>query len=57
LNVYNVAGQLVSSLMNERVAAGTYSVMFDASNLPSGVYYYRLTSSTANVAKKMLLLK
>ncbi len=57
LNVYNVSGQLVSSLMNERVAAGTYSVMFDASNLPSGVYYYRLTSSTANVAKKMLLLK
>jgi hypothetical protein len=57
LNVYNVTGQLVSSLINERLTAGSYSVMFDASSLPSGVYYYRLTSSHANVAKKMLLLK
>ena len=57
LNVYNVAGQLISSLINEHLTAGNYSVMFDASNLPSGVYYYRLVSSTANVAKKMLLLK
>jgi hypothetical protein len=57
LKVYNVAGQQVSSLINEHLTAGNYSVMFDASSLPSGVYYYRLTSSTANVAKKMLLLK
>jgi len=57
LNVYNVQGQLVSSLINEHMSAGSYSVMFDASSLPSGVYYYRLVSSTANVARKMMLLK
>ena len=57
LNVYNVQGEKVSSLINEHMTPGEYSVVFDASSLPSGVYYYRLVSSTVNSAKKMILMK
>lgn len=57
LNVYNVTGQMVASLVNEYLSSGEYSVVFDASNLPSGVYYYRLVSSTVNTAKKMIFMK
>ncbi len=57
LKVYNVQGSLIATLVNKYIAPGFHSVVFNANSLPSGVYYYRLTSSTANVAKKMLLLK
>ena len=57
LTVYNVQGELVSTLINQEMTQGNYSVVFNAASLPSGVYYYRMISSTVNSAKKMILMK
>ncbi len=57
LNVFDVLGREVASLVNERKNAGKHEVVFDASDLPSGVYFYRLTSQDFVGTKKMILLQ
>ncbi|HZY09808.1 MAG TPA: T9SS type A sorting domain-containing protein, partial [Bacteroidota bacterium] len=57
LKVFNVLGQELATLVNEEKHAGFYHVTFDASNLLSGVYYYRLTAGKFTDVKKILLLK
>lgn len=57
LKVYNVLGQEVATLVNEELNPGTYEVPFDARNLASGVYTYRLTAGSYVAVKKMVLLK
>ncbi|MBN1971563.1 MAG: choice-of-anchor J domain-containing protein [Candidatus Delongbacteria bacterium] len=57
LSVYNSNGELVSTLVNGNMNAGNHTVMFDASNLNSGVYFYTLTSPTKTITKKMVLVK
>ena len=58
LKVYDVLGNEVSTLVNEQKAPGNYEVTFNASNLSSGVYFYRLQSSRGFIAtKKLILLK
>jgi hypothetical protein len=58
LNVYNVLGQLVRTLVDEVRNAGVHTVTFDARDLPSGVYFYRLAvDGTAVETRKMALLK
>ncbi len=57
LKVYNLVGQEVTTLMNGYRNAGQYNVTFNASNLSSGVYFYRLEAGSTNVVKKMMLLK
>lgn len=63
LNVYNSLGQLVASPVNSNVAAGNYSVTFDASHLGSGVYYYILKATGSNgnelfkSSRKMIVTK
>ncbi len=57
LKVYDVLGREVESLVNERQNAGSYSVTFRGSNLPSGVYFYRLQTGSFSQTKKLLLLK
>jgi hypothetical protein len=57
LRVYNTLGELVKELVNEQREAGSYSEIFDASKLPSGVYIYRLQASELAENKKMTLIK
>jgi hypothetical protein len=57
LVVYDILGREVAVLVNERKAPGTYSVTFDGSGLPSGVYFYRLSAGEFLQTKKLLLLR
>ena len=57
LKVFDILGNEVSTLVNEQKAAGKYKLTFDASNLPSGVYFYTLQSGSFVSTKKMVLLK
>jgi hypothetical protein len=57
LDVFNILGQRVATLINERVAAGTHHVQFDASRLSSGMYIYRLRTPQAVITKRMTLIK
>ena len=57
LKVYDILGREVKTLVNEIKAPGTYKITFDASQLASGVYLYRLTSGSFTQTKKMMVLK
>ncbi len=57
LKVYNMLGQEVATLVNSVKTAGSHTVSFDASQLSSGMYIYRLTSASTSITKKMMLLK
>ncbi|RPI66867.1 MAG: T9SS C-terminal target domain-containing protein, partial [Ignavibacteriales bacterium] len=58
LKIYNVLGNEVSTLLNNRLNAGTHNVVFNALNLSSGIYYYRLEfEGTFADTKQMVLLK
>ncbi len=57
LKVYDILGKEVASLVNEFKSAGSYDFKFNASNLSSGVYFYRLESGNFVETKKMSLMK
>ncbi|MBL8006066.1 MAG: S8 family peptidase [Ignavibacteria bacterium] len=57
MKIYDMSGKEVSILLNANVQAGTYEVRFDAANLPSGAYFYKLETNNFTETKKMLLLK
>lgn len=57
LKVFNLVGQEVATLVNGVVQPGVYTATFDASDLPSGVYVYRLESDSYTASHKMLLMK
>jgi len=57
LAVYDVLGQKVVTLTNEKLNAGDYSYTFDASEMTSGVYFYQLQSSGIIQTRKMMLIK
>ncbi len=57
LSLYNILGEEVAKLVEEIKSAGSYSVSFDASAFPGGVYVYRLQAGGYSSAKKMILLR
>jgi hypothetical protein len=57
LKVYDILGREVATLVNEEKPAGTYSVIFDAGKLSSGIYFFRLKAGNFVETKKMILLK
>jgi hypothetical protein len=57
MKVYNVMGQEVAILKEGEQEAGSYSVEFDAKNLPSGVYFARLLSNGVSLVRKLVLMK
>ena len=57
LRVYDILGNEVAGLVNEEKSIGIYEVEFDATSLPSGIYFYRLHAGNFVETKKMILLK
>jgi hypothetical protein len=57
LKVYNLLGELIQVLINREMPAGIHSVIFDAANIPSGVYVYRFETGSYTASKQMILLK
>ena len=57
ISVYNSLGQLVQMLLNKNQPEGEYSVTFNASGLPSGIYFYKVKSGENIIIKKCILLK
>jgi flagellar hook assembly protein FlgD len=62
LDIYNVRGQLVRTLIDAELKAGSYSIVWNGKdktgqNMASGIYFYRLSSQSGTLARKMFLLK
>lgn len=57
LDVFNIQGQRVATLVNGTLASGIHQATFDASFLSSGVYLYRLQTGQAAITRKMMLVK
>ncbi len=57
LEVYDLLGRKIATLVNGKKSPGYYEVHFDASGLPSGLYFYRLTAGNFSTVKKMILMK
>ena len=57
LSIYAINGQLVKTLVNEYQSTGYYTIQWDAGDLSSGIYLYRLTTDNFTITKKMMLIK
>ncbi|MCC6475521.1 T9SS type A sorting domain-containing protein [bacterium] len=57
VSIYNVIGQKVAELVNGNMNAGRHIVNFDATNLPSGLYLYKMEANGFSAQKKMVLMK
>ncbi len=57
IKVFDIMGREVTTLVNEHKASGEYKVEFNASDLPSGIYYYRMQAGDFISSRKLILLK
>ncbi|KXK54705.1 MAG: peptidase S8/S53 subtilisin kexin sedolisin, partial [Chlorobi bacterium OLB5] len=57
INVYDISGRLVKTILQQNIKPGSYEVSFDGSNLSSGIYIYQLNSGIFSDSKKMVLIK
>ncbi len=57
LKVYDILGREIKTLLNKPMQPGSYEVEFDGNDLPTGVYFYRLSAGDLVEARKMLLIK
>ncbi len=57
LNIYNLLGQRITTIVDHRATPGSYSVVWDAGDLPSGIYFCKMETNNFNEVKKLLLLK
>jgi photosystem II stability/assembly factor-like uncharacterized protein len=57
LEVFDLLGRQIKTLVNEMKPAGRYEIEFDASSLSSGIYIYKISGNNFNQSKKMILLK
>jgi hypothetical protein len=57
LKVYNILGQEVANLSDGNLSSGSHTIVWNAQNMASGIYIYRLQSNSAQVSKKMILMK
>ncbi len=57
LVIFDIIGREIQTLVNEQLNPGTYEVTFDAGSLPSGIYFYKLSTRNFVETKKMILIK
>ena len=57
LTIYNAIGAEVATLLSQDVAAGSHEIIWNAGNLPSGIYFYRLSTGGFVETKRLILLK
>ena len=57
LKIYDVLGKEITTLVNEKKSPGSYEISFDGSNLPSGVYYYKIIANEFSDVKCMIIIK
>ena len=57
LKVFDILGREVTTLVNEKLSAGSYETKWDGSNYPSGVYFYKLVTGGYSYVKKMVFIK
>jgi hypothetical protein len=58
LEVFNISGQKIATLVNGKQHAGSYSIPFHGDGFPSGIYFYRLTVNNLLIqSKKMILIR
>jgi hypothetical protein len=57
LEIYNILGNKIRDLVNEFKEIGSYNVVLDAGNLPSGIYFYKISVNNYTAIQKMSLLK
>ncbi|MDQ7816899.1 MAG: LamG-like jellyroll fold domain-containing protein [Melioribacteraceae bacterium] len=57
LNVYNALGEIIAELLNRSLSPATYSIRFDATDLPNGIYFYKIQAGEFVQTKKMILMK
>ena len=57
LEVYNLLGKKVTTLIQREMNSGAFAVKFEASNLSSGIYYYKMQAGEYQAVKKMMLLQ
>ncbi len=57
ITIYDALGKVVRELVNRQLSPGSYKADWDATNYPSGIYYYKLTSDDFTETKKMVLIK
>lgn len=57
VTVFNIIGAEVATLVNNELSAGSYAVQWDASGMPSGTYFYRMTAENFSQTRKMILMK
>jgi hypothetical protein len=57
IKVFNLLGQEIAELVNKELQTGNYEVSFDATNFPSGIYFYRIEADNFVQTKKMILMK
>jgi hypothetical protein len=57
LIVYDILGNEIATLVNDEKQPGIHEIVFKAGNLPSGIYFYKLSAENFSDTKKLLLLK
>jgi hypothetical protein len=57
LKIYDVLGNKILNIVNEQKTTGSYQIEFNATNLPSGIYFYQLIADNFSDTKKMILLR
>ncbi|MBE2255489.1 MAG: T9SS type A sorting domain-containing protein [Ignavibacteria bacterium] len=57
LEIFNLQGKKIETLINRKLYNGDFEVLWNASNYPSGIYFYKLKSESHNITKKMMLVK